>query len=285
MSPRRNERDNRSRGFPSSPSSLTSWRFVVAKRRPSFGLAFKTVGWVFDKQPSSALHLTWPFPPGQPGVVLVYIAKRVKGRDVWVGLASDSVPCHEEPQRGHIPDLASRPLASEPRRGSLQHHHDGKNCPPRRRFPLFSQAPRTLPLFVYLRNTTLCLGPAVIYGDRDESTKARDRGNIYTVTSQTGSLTGKRWNVCLFEGRWGGIGLVCFGVVVLALVPPPTRIHCCLFGHQFTPLTSPNGWLIPVKATVGPFSSTSSNVASLWTDLWTPPSGAVDRTTVKRETG
>lgn len=130
--------------------------------------------------------------------------------------------------------------------------------------------PRALLLFVYLPDTTLCLGLAVIYKDRDKSTKARDRGNIYTVTSQTGSLTGKRWNVCLFEGRWGGIGLVCLGVVVLALVPPPTGIHCCLFGHQFTPVTFPNGWLIPVKATVGPLASTSSYVASLWTDWWTP---------------
>lgn len=101
--------------------------------------------------------------------------------------------------------------------------------------------------------------------------KARDHGNIYTVTFQTQTLTGKQWNACLFEGRWGGIGFVCFRTVVLALVPPPTGIHCCLFGHQLTPLTFPNGWLIPVKATVGAPGCDSSNVASLWTCWRTPP--------------
>lgn len=49
----------------------------------------------------------------------------------------------------------------------------------------------------------------------------------------------------------GGIGFVCFWTVVLMLVPPPTGIHCCLFGHQLRPLTFANGWLIPVNATMG----------------------------------
>jgi len=62
----------------------------------------------------------------------------------------------------------------------------------------------------------------------------------------------KRWNVCLFVGSKGRIGFVCFWTVVSELAPPLTGIHYCLFGHKLRPLTSPNGWLIQVKATVGP---------------------------------
>lgn len=48
------------------------------------------------------------------------------------------------------------------------------------------------------------------------------RSNIYPSTLQIESLTEKWRNVCLFEGRPGRVGFVCFGDVVLALVPPPT---------------------------------------------------------------
>lgn len=104
----------------------------------------------------------------------------------------------------------------------------------------------------------------MIYRDGDESTKP-EAGDIYTVILQTPSLTGRLWNVCLLEGRQGRIGFVCFWTVVLALVPPPTGIHCCLFGHQLRPLTFPNGWLIPLKATV------EALVAS---PVMLPPSGS-----------
>lgn len=57
----------------------------------------------------------------------------------------------------------------------------------------------------------------------------------------------KHRDVYLFEGRKVGIGFVCFWTVVLALVPPPSGIQ-----RWLRPLTSPNGWLILVKATVGP---------------------------------
>lgn len=51
----------------------------------------------------------------------------------------------------------------------------------------------------------------------------------------------------------GQDGFVCLWTVVLELVPPPTRIHCCLFGQWLRPLTFPNGWLIPLTATVEPW--------------------------------
>lgn len=79
-------------------------------------------------------------------------------------------------------------------------------------------------------------------------------------------------HVYLFVQRQGGIGFICFWTVVLALVPPPTGIHCCLFGHSLRPLTSPNGWLIPVRATVGPLTPFfPPSDASLWTQRGTPP--------------
>lgn len=71
-------------------------------------------------------------------------------------------------------------------------------------------------------------------------------GVIYTVTHWI-QTDRKHSDVYLFEGRKVGIGFVCFWTVVLALVPPPSGIQ-----RWLRPLTSPNGCLILVKATVGP---------------------------------
>lgn len=73
--------------------------------------------------------------------------------------------------------------------------------------------------------------------------------------------------MCLFEGRKVGIGSVCFWTVVSALVPPPTEIHFCLFGHERRPLTSPNVGGNPGQSYCGTLVVSGSSLWALMENL------------------
>lgn len=165
-------------------------------------------GWKFNKQPGSAFPLTWPLHPAQPGVVDGYVAKKAKGEDGRAAPATAS-PATEEPQRGHIPDLASERL-----RGSLQHHHDGKYCPPRLRLPLLSQAPWALPLFVYLPGTTLCRGPPW-FTKIVTSLQRTETAVIFTLLLPRLGVWQESGGMCVYL-RGGEAGLVLFALGLLS---------------------------------------------------------------------
>lgn len=141
--------------------------------------------------------------------------------------------------------------------GPLQHSYDGKYCRSRLRLTSSPQASRAVLPSVCLWHRVRLPPPhppldLPWFRDCEEPTK-RGAAVIFTLSPSGLRVWQKSGGMCVYlRGGEAGLGFVCFGAVVLALVPPPTGIHCCLFGHQLRPLTFPNGWLIPAEATVGP---------------------------------
>lgn len=161
-------------------------------------------------------------------------------------------PATKEPWRGHIPSLSVILFLLVGAFYTLYSFCMMVNIVPHVSVQPYSLSEPEMCSLSFVFDTPRCLEPPWFTEIVTSPQSLRPRQYLHCYTLNSESLTGKQRNVCLFERRQGGIGFVCFRTVVFALVPPPTGIHCCLFGHRLRPLTSPNGWLIPVQATVGP---------------------------------